>query len=604
MASRIVWGVDLRPMQRDALVQILGSTPPAHKLLLVTRTGSGKSHVTRMLGTLLRGIHLIVHPLLVLAADQVTNFSSASGGYGSVSAVNLDDAGSTEAASEHLVRQLLNVGPRTSRTIFLFASPQYLARHRPVRRALLGCARRGTFRSTSLDEAHLLAKHAATFRPEIKMMSETFLRPLHASSGTRKPFLLCTTATDSKNDHGRLETITHTSFPPEHTLRSTRSSFRQREILMSLSVGRAVATNSNLVLDHLCKHSSSVFCFANTKPIADKIIVAIEKKVSEQDDILADAIQITGAMDKRGKGVAIRLFTGTLTVDGMSPRICVATSAGDMGIDHPDAQLVVNYGFVEDCSTFVQRRGRVSRRKEDAVMHTDISVVSYLYLVKRLSVTNDGSYDEDEAPTSDGFNNTELSTPSRQHAASRKLFKKYTLSKDELKKTSREQLSDFVDVADLLCINKGCVHSRLESFCHTGTLSECTDADNKCKGKCPICSGQYSSIFLPMNKDGVRSFLERCDVLRGGAANAATLMACVWKSELWANTIFRLPLSKIKKYNVEAMFLQLLAAGLIEAVRGDAGLVWRLGRKDDMCPMSEHRYEQDDSWAGIVIHKN
>ena len=127
MASRIVWGVDLRPMQRDALVHVLGSTPPAHKLLLVTRTGSGKSHVTRMLGTMLRGIHLVVRPLLVLAADQVRNFTNASGGCGSVSAVNLDDAGTTEAARDYLVRQLLAVSPQTSRTIFLFASPQYLA---------------------------------------------------------------------------------------------------------------------------------------------------------------------------------------------------------------------------------------------------------------------------------------------------------------------------------------------------------------------------------------------------------------------------------------------------------------------------------------------
>ena len=573
IASRSVWGVDLRPMQREALVHLLGDAHPAHKLLLVTRTGSGKSHVTRMLGTMLRGIHLVMHPLLVLAADQAGKFTNSSCVHGSISALNLDDAGSTEASREILVRQLLAVAPQTSRTIFLFASPQYLARHRPIRRALLGCARRGTFRSCNLDEAHLLAKHAATFRPEIRMMSHTFLRPLQASSRAQQTFLLCTTATDSVNDHKRLERITHTGFPPEYTLRSTMHAFRQRRISMSVSVGRAIATNSNRVLEHLRNHPSSVFCFANTKPIADKITLAIEKKISEQDEVVADAVQITGAMDKRGKGIGIRLFTGALTVDGMSPRICVATNAGDMGIDHPDAQLIVNFGFVEDCSTFVQRRGRASRRGEDAAMHTNISLVSYLYLVKRLSDTSSIADEDDVDSTAAGFNNSELSTPSRQNAASKKIFGKYALSNDELKKTRSEQLRDFMDVADLLCLSKGCVHWRIESFCHTGTLSECTDVNDRCDGKCPICSGDFSSTFLPVNQDGVRSFLERCDVFRGGKANADGLIACIWKSDALAKSVFGLQLASIHKYNIEAMFLQLLATRLIEAVVKNGELV-------------------------------
>ena len=97
-------------------------------------------------------------------------------------------------------------------------------------------------------------------------------------------------------------------------------------------------------------------------------------------------------------------------------------------------------------------------------MHTDVSVVSYLYLVKRLSDTSACADDKDEAPTTDGCNNTELSTPTRQHAASRKIFSKYKLSTHESEATSRAQLSDFVNGVDLLCLSKGCVHWRIENF--------------------------------------------------------------------------------------------------------------------------------------------
>ena len=37
-------------------------------------TGRGKSHILRVMGTTLKGVILIIHPLLVLTADQVLQF--------------------------------------------------------------------------------------------------------------------------------------------------------------------------------------------------------------------------------------------------------------------------------------------------------------------------------------------------------------------------------------------------------------------------------------------------------------------------------------------------------------------------------------------------
>jgi len=63
-ASKNVWDVPtLRDSQITALLHLLDPTKPRN-LLLVDRTGGGKTHVTRVAGVIERGIILIIIPLL------------------------------------------------------------------------------------------------------------------------------------------------------------------------------------------------------------------------------------------------------------------------------------------------------------------------------------------------------------------------------------------------------------------------------------------------------------------------------------------------------------------------------------------------------------
>ena len=69
-ASFTVWGVpSLRPFQMVAVIKLLFDGACNKKLLLVDRTGSGKSHILRMIASLTGGIWLIIIPLLSLTAD-------------------------------------------------------------------------------------------------------------------------------------------------------------------------------------------------------------------------------------------------------------------------------------------------------------------------------------------------------------------------------------------------------------------------------------------------------------------------------------------------------------------------------------------------------
>jgi len=78
LCSRLVWGVDkLRSMQREALQRIFDEKN--RKQAIVQPTGNGKSHIIKVTVISLKGVYLIIHPLLMLTADQAPNFRGGGG---------------------------------------------------------------------------------------------------------------------------------------------------------------------------------------------------------------------------------------------------------------------------------------------------------------------------------------------------------------------------------------------------------------------------------------------------------------------------------------------------------------------------------------------
>ena len=200
-ASQHYWGVEtLRPRQSLALATLLHNKRCDRQLLLVDRTGGGKSHVMRLLGTLLGGIILVTAPTLALAADVFEKFRNANESTGPVDAIHFDETHADDDDSRlQLVEDLLAIKKNTKRTIFLFVSPQKLAKHRDLRDALTCCNRCGLFRAILLDEFHMHCQHGIDFRNEIKLVFNQFIRPLmkHKISA---PYLLACTATCSRHN--------------------------------------------------------------------------------------------------------------------------------------------------------------------------------------------------------------------------------------------------------------------------------------------------------------------------------------------------------------------------------------------------------------------
>ena len=149
-----------------------------------------------------------------------------------------EQASSSRAYRDRLMKYLLDVGPDTSRTVYLFASPYFLSTHAAFLNLITVCSRRCTLRSVTIDEAHLLARQGASFCPEVRMLRESFFVPVWGNTiPEKRPLLVCTTTTSSHNDKLRLEHITCTEFPVNHCCWFPAAHFQQRSIEMRLVVG-------------------------------------------------------------------------------------------------------------------------------------------------------------------------------------------------------------------------------------------------------------------------------------------------------------------------------------------------------------------------------
>ena len=91
-------------MQREALLWLFSEDNVKHKLRVIQPTGGRESHIATMMGLALREVHLIVHPLLVLSADQVSKISNLLHTYGSIVAINLDG----QAATKHALQSIID----------------------------------------------------------------------------------------------------------------------------------------------------------------------------------------------------------------------------------------------------------------------------------------------------------------------------------------------------------------------------------------------------------------------------------------------------------------------------------------------------------------
>lgn len=193
-----------------ALCGILNVPQNEKKALVVQRTGAGKTLIVQVLGAVLKGVILVVSPLLALTTNLAPRFASNNTFNGAIDSIHLDEDVDSSAKLTSIVSNLDKKTKDTNNTSFILCSPQFLVSYPSMNDALLRCIDTSVLRAIVCDEAHLLAQHGADFRDEIRAFSRTLLCP--ALHHQKHPFFVALTATMSTTNLEWLEELMGTSF--------------------------------------------------------------------------------------------------------------------------------------------------------------------------------------------------------------------------------------------------------------------------------------------------------------------------------------------------------------------------------------------------------
>ena len=151
-----IWGEpQLRLNQAKAAARLADPSRPSD-LLLVDRTGSGKTHTTRMIGVAKKGITLMVITLHTLTANELAKFIGANQAYSTIEAHNVNEMLHNSKVE---YQKLLHCGRAlpiaTTSSVFLFGSPQFICYHSDFTKMLIGAVDRRFLRLVVLNEVHL-----------------------------------------------------------------------------------------------------------------------------------------------------------------------------------------------------------------------------------------------------------------------------------------------------------------------------------------------------------------------------------------------------------------------------------------------------------------
>ena len=313
---------DLRPGQEEAIRSIVDG----RDTLVVQPTGSGKSAIYQIAGLMIKGLTIVVSPLIALQKDQLDAIKQQDAAEAVVFNSTLKVAEQREALEKLDSGQLE----------YVFLAPEQL--HKPEMVERLRAAKPSLF---VVDEAHCVSEWGHDFRPDYLNLGSVIEKLGH-------PVVLALTATAAPQVRDEIVQRLCLRDPKVHVHGFDRPNISLRVDQFSTEDDKREA-----MIRRISYADKPGIVYVSTRKDAEAIMAAL----AEQG--VAAVFYHAGMRAVEREQIHERFKAG-------DAEVIVATNAFGMGVDKADVRFVYHHGISESLDAYYQEIGRSGRDGEPA----------------------------------------------------------------------------------------------------------------------------------------------------------------------------------------------------------------------------------------------
>lgn len=313
----------LRTGQEELINGILAG----HDVLGIMPTGAGKSLCYQLPALMLKGITLVISPLISLMSDQVKALNQA----------GVHAAYINSSLTENQIRIALSYASQ-GRYKIIYVAPERLNTPR-----FLDFACNADISMLTVDEAHCISQWGQDFRPSYLEISG-FLTRL-----PRRPIVSAFTATATERVKNDIVASLGLNNPVTMV-----TGYDRPNLFFRVVTRRGGSQKDNSIINYVKKHEDeSGIIYCATKKNVDKLYTLLNEQ-----GISAGRYHAGLSNDERKQNQE------DFTYDRI--RVMVATNAFGMGIDKSNVRYVLHYNMPQSLEYYYQEAGRAGRDGEEA----------------------------------------------------------------------------------------------------------------------------------------------------------------------------------------------------------------------------------------------
>ena len=316
----------LRPGQQEAVEALL----QGRDTLVVQPTGAGKSAIYQIAGLMIKGVTVVISPLIALQKDQVDSIHSQN----SAEAVVVNSQ--QRAAEQRETMERIDEGE----VEYIFLAPEQLRRQQTMDR--LDAAGVSLF---VVDEAHCITEWGHDFRPDYLQIAPTIERLGH-------PVVLAMTATAAPDV--RKEIIERLGMRDPQVL---VQGFDRPNIYLRVDHFETENEKMDALIKRVNWAEKPGIVYVGTRKNAEQIMSSLQEEGSRA------LFYHAGLKPKERESIQDQFMGGEADT-------IVATNAFGMGVDKADIRFVYHYDISGSLDAYYQEIGRAGRdgEKSEAVL--------------------------------------------------------------------------------------------------------------------------------------------------------------------------------------------------------------------------------------------